>query len=213
MTRTSQGLVFAAAAFAVALAGVMLLGEQRAEAQVVIQGQVSTYGQPQPTYGQPGYGQPQPQYGGSPYVAGGSPQPVRYVTRSRSITALWVPGLIMTLVGWVGWSGLVGTSIWASCYGSSDPCPDAGWAGWNWIPIIGPWLSLAQGYPGAGSNDYTWFSVIGGLLEDVGLIMFILGLTLREEWEEPVYALGDGPDAPTLSFRVGAGNAAATISF
>ncbi len=193
--------------FALALAlaiGGTLAAAAPASAQVVIQGEV-TYQQQQQGYG---YAQPQTGYGASPYVqtgGGASPQPVRYIHRSQSIAALWVPGIIALGVGWLG-GALIATYGWGDCTGSG--CPSADWVGFQWIPIVGPWLALGL----SDARDWAPLSYVTGILEDVGLLLFVLGLAIRDEWDEPVYAFGDGPDAARLYLSAGPtqGGASAT---
>lgn len=183
--------------FALALA-LLLTGSaaltSRASAQVIIQGEVTVQSQTQP---QPyGYTQPQPVqpvgYGASPYVStGGSPPPARYIHRSQSIAALWVPGIIALGVGWLG-GALIATGGWEQCSGYG--CPSADWVGFQWIPVIGPWLALGLG----SGRDWEPLSYVTGIVEDVGLLLFILGLAIHDEWDEPIYAFGDSPDAPAV---------------
>lgn len=189
----------------VALAFLGLCLTARAEAQVVIQGQV-TYTDPnagyqqqgggnyvqqgdpnayqQPTYAQPaGYTQPVTQ-----------PQPVRYVHRSASMPAIFVPGIILLAGGYV--SQAIGAPMLIDSWESSDQL------GFAYIPILGPWLQLGDFSDiGAAFDDGVgYFSVITGLAQAVGLVLTIVGLTVREEWDEPVYALTDDPSGPTLAF-------------
>lgn len=194
-----------------------------AHAQVVVQGQVTvgpspTYqqGYPQQTYPQQGY--PEQTYGQDPntyttstYVQQpvGQPQPVRYVHRSASIPALFVPGIILLAGGYL--TQAVGAPMLYDGGLSSD------WLGFAYIPILGPWLQMGT-YDDVG----TWlergpahFSWITGVAQALGLALLVVGLTVREEWDEPVYALSDAPDAPRLSFDVtplqGGGYASLTL--
>jgi hypothetical protein len=102
-----------------------------------------------------------------------------------------VPGVIGVAAGWV-LGALIGYGMWSNCSGRG--CPDADWMAYQWIPVIGPWLSVGL----ANGGDYTPFTYVTGILQDVGLILLILGIAIRDEWDEPVYAFGDGPDAPRL---------------
>lgn len=169
-----------------------------ASAQVVIQGQVTAY--PAQPYGTPSYGyaqpQPAPAYGAapSPYVSGGmgaAPQPVRYIHRSESIPGLLIPGILGVALGWLG-GAILATSIDQNCRGAG--CPNTDWTAWQWLPIVGPWLSLGL----SNGRDYAPMSYVTGALQDVGLILLILGVVIRDEWDEPVYAFGSSPTAPRL---------------
>jgi hypothetical protein len=215
---------------ALALALASGLATSPAAAQVVVQGQVTvqtqpTYGQPvtgQPVYGQPVYGQPtyaDPQ-GGNAYTTSayvqqpvGQPQPVRYVHRSAAIPALFVPGIILLAGGYL--SQAVGAPIVALDHSglSSD------WLGYAYVPLLGPWLQM-----GTYSDVGVWmdrgpghFSWVTGLAQGLGLVLLVVGLTVREEWDEPVYALTDAPDGPTFAFDAtpleGGGLASATLRF
>ncbi len=167
-----------------------------ASAQVIIQGEVTVqqsqpYAQPQPY----GYAQPQPiqpAYGPTYVQSGASPQPARYIHHSDSLSALWVPGIIALGVGWLG-GALVATYAQSNCTSFSG-CPNTDWAGFQWVPVIGPWLALGLG----NGRDWEPLSYVTGIVEDVGLLLFILGLVIRDDWDEPVYAFGNGPDAPAL---------------
>jgi hypothetical protein len=187
-------------AFALLLGGALATAST-ASAQVVIQGEVTVqqqqpYGYTQPAPQPTGYAQPQP-YGASPYVAtGASPQPTRYIHHSDPIGGLIVGGVIGLGGGFL--FSLLSELILAGGYSSSGcsgyGCPDDTWYALTWIPVVGPWLGLGVGRGG----DYEWVNYVGGILEDAGLILLILGLTIRDEWDEPLYAFGDGPDAPAL---------------
>jgi len=183
-----------ASALALAFAAVLALAPM-ASAQVVIQGEVTAY----PAQTQYGYGQPpppvQPGYGASQYVQTGSPQPVRYIHHADPIGGLIVGGVIglgggflFSLIGELALSG--GYSSGCSGYG----CPDDTWYALSWIPVVGPWLGLGLGRGG----DYEWVNYVGGILEDAGLVLLILGLVITDEWDEPIYAFGDSHDAPSL---------------
>lgn len=190
-----------------------------ASAQVIIQGEVTAYpAQPQPY----GYTQPAPQpvqpvgYGPSPYVVtGGSPQPVRYIHHSQPIGGLVVGGVIGLAGGFV--FSLISELVLAGGYTSSGcsgyGCPDDLWYALTWIPVVGPWLGLGLGRGG----DYEWVNYVGGILEDAGLILLILGLVIQDEWDEPLYAFGDSPDAPRLYLSGGPsgamGGLGATLTF
>lgn len=199
------------ATFAFVLLGLFVTAH--ADAQVVIQGQV-TYTDPnagyqqgggnyvqqgdpnayqQPAYAQPaGYTQPVAQ-----------PQPVRYVHRSASIPAIFVPGIILLAGGYVAQA--IGAPMLIDSWETSDQL------GFAYIPILGPWLQLGgfEDVGGAFDQGIGYFSVITGLAQAVGLVLTIVGLTVREEWDEPVYALTDDPNGPTLAFD----GAHATLSF
>jgi hypothetical protein len=183
------------------LAGLALAAApSAASAQVIIQGEVRAYpAQPQP-YAQPqGYVSPGP----SPYVGvAPAPQPVRYIHHSDPITGLAVAGIIGVGVGWLGGAIVATAAVGGSGYSSScrgSGCPDDTWAYLHWVPIIGPWLALGLG----NGRDWEPLSYVAGALQDVGLILFILGLAIRDEWDEPVYAFGDGPDAARLYLSAG----------
>lgn len=189
MTNKTIGFGVALAVFAA-----MLSFAPAASAQVIIQGEVTVSpSQPQP-YAQPQpYGYTQPQ---SAYVqTGASPQPTRYIHHSDPITGLVVGGVISLVGGWV--FTLVSEGVLAGGYTSGCSgygCPDGLWYGLTWIPVIGPWLGLGVGYGG----DYEWVNYVGGILQDVGLLLMILGLVITDEWDEPILAFGDSPDAPAL---------------
>lgn len=206
MTRIASGLL----ASALALTAWIALPTSPAHAQVVVQGEGTVYSGGGSASGS---GTVYVQEGsGSPYVGGGggaaTPQPSRVVVNTSPTYALLVPGIIAFGVGWLI-HGFGVLSIAQDCFSFSCPQPLDDWVGFGWIPVVGPWLSAFA----ADSRDYLFFNVLMGIVQDVGVILAILGLVIQQEWEEPIYALGDSPDAPTLSFQVGAGSLGATLAF
>jgi hypothetical protein len=186
--------------------GLLLAAAPIASAQVIIQGEVTTttttpaqpygYQQPQPY----GYQQPPPYGQQSVYVQTGaqSPQPTRYIHHSDPIGGLVAGGVIGLGAGFV--FTLISELVLAGGYSSGCSgygCPDDTWYALSWIPVIGPWLGLGVGRGG----DYEWVNYVGGILEDAGLVLLILGLVIHDEWDEPVYAFGEGRDAPALWLR------------
>jgi hypothetical protein len=192
------------------VAGVVLGLASGASAQVVIQGE----GQAGGVYGQgsvyvaPAQGQQQVVVQQSPYVASQqqvTPQQRTIVHRS-STNALLVPGVIALGAGWLI-HGLGGLGILQNCY--SDCPTDSGlWAGLGWIPVVGPWLAygLADEY-----GSYSWFNILFGVIQDVGLILMVLGIAIQQEWEEVIYA--DLGNDVTLSFAAGPTSVGAALHF
>lgn len=153
----------------------------RADAQVVISGQITSYS----TTSAPAAA---PAAAPSGYVATGAPAPTRYVHRSAATPALWVPGLIALLGGWAinvfGLAYAFQTNMYLE------------WYGYGLIPVIGTWLQFAAYGP-----QFPEWSIATGIIQDVGLVLLILGLTIREEWDEPVYVFNEAdPHSPTLAF-------------
>jgi hypothetical protein len=200
--RTNLSLV------ALCLAVASSLAAAPAAAQLVVQGQATVQTQPQPyaqpygqtVYAQPGYGDPQsghaytsPSYVRQPV---GQPQPVRYVRRSATIPAIFVPGIILLAGGYL--SQAVGAPVVAMDHRGLD----SDWLGFAYVPILGPWLQMGTYndlgvWMDRGPGHFSW---ITGLAQGLGLVLLVVGLTVREEWDEPVYALTDAPDGPTLAF-------------
>jgi hypothetical protein len=180
-----------------------LLMTARAEAQVIIQGQV-TYGAPNAPAGN--YAQPTDPnlYQGSAYTQPVSqPQPVRYEHRSAAIPAVIVPGIVLLVGGYV--SQAIGAPMLAGQWDDPDQL------GFAYVPILGPWLQLGafRNLDTAFESAIGYFSVVTGIAQALGLVLTIVGLTVREEWDEPVYALSDDPTGPTLAFD----GTSATLSF
>lgn len=173
--------VAAALAFASTIA--VVLAASPAHAQVVISGQVTSYTAPAgPTTSGP-----------SSYVAA-EPAPTRYIHRSANIPALWVPGIILLGAGWVanvaGIGVLVAEEVGARIHDN--------WYLYGLIPVLGPWLQFAEE-----PNGLPEWSIVTGVVQLAGLVMFILGLTLQEEWDEPVYVLDENnPMSPRISFNL-----------
>lgn len=187
-----------------------------AEAQVIIQGEVTvtdgtnqSYSQqPQGNYVQQGgYVDPNAAYPDSQYVqpvvTAQGPQPVRYIRRSSIIPGILVPGIILLAGGFL--AEVIGGPALADSWENSDQL------GYSFIPILGPWLQLGEfsDLEFAFEDGIGYFPIIAGLAQGLGLVMTIIGLTVREEWDEPVYALTDDPMGPTLAFD----GSRATLSF
>lgn len=162
----------------------LLAAANQAEAQVVISGQVTSYTTPSPGTGT----------GGSAYVASGEPTPTRYIHRSQNMPALWIPGLIGLIGGYV--LNVTGLAWYAESQISYTPSLD--WYLYGLIPVAGPWIQL-----GAPGPQGPAMSIVTGILEGAGLILTILGFALTEEWDEPVYVFNEeDPHSPRLSFSV-----------
>jgi hypothetical protein len=203
-----RNLIFVGSLAAALLVTGAFAGPSQASAQVIIQGEVTAYpSQPQP-YAQP-YGQPQPQYA-SPYVQQqAAPPPPRYIHHSDSIRALWIPGMI-ALAGGFLFTVLADVGLVEECGSFSRGCPDGTWSALTWIPVVGPWLGLGLG----NAQDYAWVNYVGGILQDAGLLMMILGLAIHDEWDEPLYAFDPSdPLAPTLSMAAGPTGGSLTLTF
>lgn len=190
-----------------AVPALLLALASSANAQVVVQGEVSVGASPYVEQGPANTVQPvSPQaYGSpSPYVQQpvGQPQPVRYVHRSRIIPGLLIPGIVL-LVG-----GYVTQAVGAPLFVRSLTADQLGFA---YIPILGPWvqLGLFRDLDFALRDGVAYFSIFTGIAQTLGLVLTILGATIREQWEEPVYALTDDPLGPSLAFD----GARATLRF
>ncbi len=191
--------------------GVLGLGAGSAHAQVVIQGQVTVGQDPYVQQGGGNYVQqgggnyvqqgggnyvqqtdPNAGYATSAYVAQptGQPQPVRYIHRSAIMPAIIIPGIVLLAGGYL--SQVIGMQTIDYDTLTSDQ------RAFGYIPLVGPWLQLAN-YDDS-ESPAVHFSWITGVAQAVGLVLMVVGLTVHEEWDEPVYALTDDPMGPTLAF-------------
>jgi hypothetical protein len=178
---------------------VQTTGASRAAAQVVISGQITSYS----TTAAPPAAAPAP----SGYVATGAPAPVRYIHRSQSMPALWVPGMIGLIGGWA--VNVLGLGWYLGPYGASGYGLE--WYLYGLVPVIGPWLQFAVSDPAG--NQFPEWSAITGVLEGAGLVLLILGLTIRDEWDEPVYTFNEAdPHSPTLAFNLGGAPGGGTMA-
>lgn len=134
------------------------------------------------------------------------------------------PNIAMVGAGAGMWAGgwlvtWIATSIW---YSQTTSCTSAGgwdWSyscthvggpggdglGWSLLPVFGPWLMLTDRY--LDTPGEVVFPVISGIVQGVGLIVFILGFILQDEivvGSEPVARrAGDwqlGLDASSTGF-------------
>lgn len=206
MNRSFAGLFLAAG---------ILLAAGGADAQVVIQGQAqgSVYGGGSGSVYVQGGAMAQP----SPYVAAGPQpaQPVRTIVHTSPTTALLVPGVIALGAGWL-LHGIIALSLSQECSSFSGSCPSGDWIGYSWIPIVGPWLAYGVAERTGGESNEI-FNILFGVIQDVGLILMILGIAIQQEWEEAVYAGVDLGEGRRLSFGAaptpGGGQVGASLTF
>ncbi len=144
-------------------------------------------GQPMPMYGYPP-GTPLPPNYYQPQVAPPPPQIVGY--RSQPRIGLIVGGSVTLGVMWLITAGS-GAALQASCdagfsgsSSSSGGCSSTYWP--LYIPVIGPFIQM--GYvPNDSSRSLAMLGLaFDGFVQTGGLVMLILGATLRER--VPVYA-------------------------
>jgi hypothetical protein len=153
-----------------------------AHAQVVIQEEPPVYGQAQGYVAEP-----------SPFVATAPvaiAPPARTIVHSEpNATLVWTGAL--AFAGGFLVSAIGAYSITQSCSGMECPGPDTNsWRNYSLIPLAGPWIAYATTPHLAG---YDGFNIFTGLVQDAGLVTFVLGFIIRDEWEEVVSAeLGAG---------------------
>lgn len=141
---------------------------------------------------------PAPVYMGTPYVPSYLPPAHRpivgYRTETRARTALWGPGLGLFLAGYVlNWAALtpLANAISEDRDGADE---EDAWA-WSLLPIAGPVIQLAIGAP------HPAIPITTGLLQLVGAVLFVWGVTDQETVRIPVRAGDpDDPSIPTLGF-------------
>jgi hypothetical protein len=122
-------------------------------------------------------------------------------TEQRTNWAVLGAGIGMFAGGWViTW---LSTILW---YSFTTDCTSSGWwsyscthvggpggegLAWSFVPVVGPWFMLSDPYLDTAGEVV--FPILAGLVQDAGLVMFILGLVLKEDvlvGEEPM-AAGD----------------------
>lgn len=157
---------------------------------------------PQGPYGQPVYGQPYPQPYAQPY-----PQALPYYypppppsrgrgrlvvgqrTETRSVRAMWVPGLVLLAAGWLG--DIAITPLANSLSTDRDPAAEEDAWAWSLVPVAGPIAQLVIGAP------HPAIPVMTGLFQIGGLVLFAVGVASQEQVRVPIYQ-GD-PDDPTAT--------------
>lgn len=147
-----------------------------------------TYGGP-PTYGPPTYGQPygQPQYPGYAPTYAAPTRRVRYEQRETSIKGLWIPGIIVFGVSYALTSSVATLSA------------DTEYVDYSFIPLVGPWLMVGT----ANNDDEVAGAIVSGLAQTAGVLMFALGLVLRQTVRVAVYSLDERDErAPRLALEV-----------
>lgn len=148
----------------------------------------------QPRRGPASSGLTDPDARTQPYYYGPQPRPPPPVsthteTRQRIIWPLLAPGIGALAGGWVGYwlAYTLGALICVTGSCSSDFTEQ--W-GYSLIPLAGPWLNI-----GLANAEPIWPTVMG-ILQSAGLVLMIVGLTVREEVEVEV------PDQPRPTMRV-----------
>lgn len=121
-------------------------------------------------------------------------------TRTQGIPALYIIGPIVLGVAWA-----------ATVVVTAAVTPDnakAEYVGYSCIPIGGPWVIIANDEKG----DYTGPLVVSGIVQSAGLIMTVLGVSIRRR--VPAYSLdlGGGQTATVEPF-VGASRFGVAGSF
>jgi hypothetical protein len=137
--------------------------------------------QPAPYYGQyPA----QPYY--VPTAAAARPRLLGYRTEERSVRAMWVPGMVAFLAGWVLNFGVATPLANAISNDRDGAVEEDAWA-WSLVPLAGPLVQLGIGAP------HPAIPLVMLTLQGVGLGMFIAGLVMKETVRLPVYE-GDPHD-------------------
>ena len=161
--------------------------------------------QTQETYGGAAYGAPSTT---TPYATpSGAPVAMRYstpsvptpiptsptVVRSAPTMGLLIPGVVLFGLGWL--PNVLSVAPEIAALDGVRVHPD--WAYVGMIPLIGPFIQLGF------EDGYPLWSVISGAAQVAGLTLFILGLVIRDEWEEPAFVFDShDPRSPRLSFSV-----------
>jgi hypothetical protein len=70
--------------------------------------------------------------------------------------------------------------------------------GWGFVPLVGPWVQMTDVPSGTLSSYYVWLG-FEGLLQDVGLVLFIVGLAGEDYEEYRAIAAGDVRVRPVMS--------------
>jgi hypothetical protein len=128
-----------------------------------------------------------------PQIGGGE-------THSEGILGLIIAGPIALGVAW-----LTTIAVTGAVAADKDRSEATGYAA---IPLVGPWVMMGSHLD---TSDYRAPLVISGIVQTSGLIMLVLGLAIRHDVSDSVYAFSDAPDSPTLALspallgRAGAG--------
>lgn len=119
--------------------------------------------------------------GPAPFAPGGAYGPrqdaVRTETETKGITGLIIAGPIVFGVAYA-----TGIAVTAGLEADDDLIA------YSAIPVAGPWVMLAD----SRTEDYSGALAANGLLQAGGLAMFIVGVSVRREYQVPVYASDDG---------------------
>jgi len=167
---------------------------------------------PPPSAGAPGSAPPGTAAAG--LYLGPTAAEVEAAERPQRVTdwAMVGSGIGLFAGGWLlTW---LATSVW---YGETTSCTSSGWSGFScthvggpggtglifsFIPVVGPWLMLADPY--LDSTGEIVPPVLFGLVQDLGLILLIVGLATRHDAPPAPMAAGDwrlGASAsPTSAF-------------
>jgi hypothetical protein len=120
-------------------------------------------------------------------------EPTSQPASSRK-TWLWASGLTIAAVAYVS----LGTVTSILC-ADDKPAPCQAYVvPSSWVPVAGPWIILSSASPGQMVP-----LIIGGVAEFAGIVMLIVGLTLKEEVKVPIVMpmLGNDRAGLQLSYR------------
>ncbi len=132
----------------------------------------------------------QPQ-GGYPVGAYGYQVPTQqqpqfhFEERERATRRLWLPGVILFGLGWVG-DFAIATPLANSISDERDPAIEQDAWAWSVVPIVGPIAQLVTGAP------HPAIPVTMGLMQIGGLALFIAGMLTKETVQVRVMGPPDG---------------------
>ena len=115
-------------------------------------------------------------------------------TRERIIWPLLISGIGMFAGGWAGYWLTYTLGAFGYIFSSSSgPSRYADQWGTSFIPVAGPWMNIADN-----DAEPIWPAIMG-LLQAVGLVLFVVGLCVRETVEVELAA----PPPPQLRVELG----------
>lgn len=142
---------------------------------------------------------------------GAQPVQAREVRRSRMRWGMIVPGIVLTVVGWIGnWITAI-PGVITMAFDESHPGQEDTYFGTSFIPVVGPFVG-AGFYAGSEHDGYFGMHLLWGVMQSAGILLCILGTVLPEDEVVYEYALGDAPDAPRLAVNPWAGQDGAGLA-
>jgi hypothetical protein len=110
-------------------------------------------------------------------------------TEMRRIPGLYITGAVLLAASWAVTVGAT------AALSDNDVRAEA--TGYAAIPVFGPWVLLGSNISISPPDQAAL--VVSGIVQNAGLAMLIVGVSVKRVRHVPVYSFGHGPGAATLA--------------